>query len=351
MRKIMAWAIAATSALGAAFSAPAANAADLRIFTWSSYLSPELVDKFERETGVRVVVDTVTNYVDMLRPIETGKSGYDVFFPADFHVKDLAERGLIEKINPDRLPNYWNVMDNWRYRALDPRNEYTVPHVWGTTAFVVDTAQYKGDINTLKLLFDPPKEIDGRIVLMESGYDMIQLALVYIGEPRCSVKPEHLAKVENLLAPMLKRYEVPTIDTIVEALTDPKVVLGVAWNGDALRARQQRPSLRYAYPREGNLVWSDVMAVPKGAPNKSDAIKFLSFMMKPENAALQSSYTGYANMIRGSEKLMDRKLTSAPEIITPISSSMGFFTYCDNAAEKVQDVFWKTLKEKVKGKN
>lgn len=333
--------------LTAVVMASSVRAAELRVLTWSSYLSPQVVERFERETGVRVKLDTVTNYVDMIRPLEGGASGYDIAFPADFQVRDLVARGLIERVFVDRLANFWNVEDAWRSRSLDPRNEYTVPHVWGTTAFVVDTALYTGDPDTLKLLFDPPPEVAGRILLMDSGYDMVQLALVWLKLPRCSSRPEHFARVEELLVPMLRRYPLADIDTIVDSLASGRYALGVAWNGDALKARQKRPSLRYAYPREGSLVWTDVLVVPKGAPNRADALKFMAFMMRPEIAALESNYNGYANMVRGSDQFMDKGLIEAPEIITPITSSLDFFTYCDNAAETRQELFWKQLRERV----
>lgn len=322
-------------------------AGEIRVLTWSSYLSPAVVERFEKETGIKVRLETVTSYFDLLRPLEGGASGYDIAFPADFQVRTLISRNLLEKVYVDRLPNFWNVEDVWRGRALDPRNEYTVPHAWGTTAFVVDTAAYKGDIDSLGLLFDPPPEIAGRILLMDSGYDMVQLALVWLKLPRCSSKPDHLARVEELLTPMLRRYPLADIDTVVDSLASGHYVAGVSWNGDALRARQKRPSLRYAHPREGSLVWTDVVVMPKGAPNRPDALKFMSFMMRPEVAAMESNYNGYANMIRGSEHYMHKTLVEAPEIIAPITSAQDLFTYCDNTAENGQEAFWKQLRAKV----
>jgi spermidine/putrescine transport system substrate-binding protein len=338
--------IRAATAAVALLLAGAAQAGELRVLTWSSYLSPQLVERFEKETGVKVKLDTVTNYVDLLKPLQTGASGYDIAFPADFQVRDLVAKGLVENVHVDRLANFWNIEDVWRSRPLDPRNEYTVPHVWGTTAFVVDTAAYQGDINTLALLFSPPPAVQGKIMLMDSGYDMVQLALVWLKLPRCSTRPEHFARVEELLLPMLRRYPLADIDTAVDSLASGHYTVGVAWNGDALKARRKLPSLRYAYPREGSLVWTDVLVVPKGAPNRADALKFMSFMMRPEIAAMESNYNGYANMIRGSEPYMDADLVSAPEIITPISSSLDFLTYCDNTAEASQEVLWKRLREK-----
>lgn len=323
-------------------------AGEIRILTWSSYVSPQVLERFERETGVRVKVDTVTNYVDLLAPLLTGASGYDIAFPADFQVRDLVRGGLLEKVGVDRLANFWNIEDVWRSRPLDPRDEYTVPHVWGTTAFVVDSSVYKGDIDTLKLVFEPPPEIDGKIVLLDSGYDMVQLALIWLRLPRCSTRPEHLARAEAILLPMMRRYPLADIDTIVEALADGRYVLGVAWNGDALKARLKRPSLKFAHPREGSLVWTDVMVVPKGAPNRSDALKFLSYMMRPDVAGMESNYNLYATVIKGVDRYLDRHMLNAPEIVAPISSTLDFFTFCDNNAETHQESYWKALKDKAR---
>ncbi|HSV30226.1 MAG TPA: extracellular solute-binding protein, partial [Candidatus Omnitrophota bacterium] len=75
-----------------------ADAGEIKVLTWSSYLSPDVVQKFEKDTGIKVKVDTVTNYVDLLQPLLTGKSGYDIAFPADFQVRDLIQKGLLEKV-------------------------------------------------------------------------------------------------------------------------------------------------------------------------------------------------------------------------------------------------------------
>lgn len=320
-----------------------AGADSLRVITWAGYLSPQVVERFQHETGISVQVDTVTNYTAMVAPLLSGQPRYDVMFPGDFQVPELIAQGHLDRVGIDRLPNFWNVEDVWRGRSFDPRNEYTVPHVWGTTAFAVDTDVYGGDISSLRLVFQPPPALVNRMALVDSGYDMIQLTQVWLRLPRCSTAPQDVAKVRDTLLPLLRRVPVVSSDQIVAAMTEGKYALATMWNGDALQARKKRPSLRYANPVEGALVWSDVLAVPKGAPNRANALAFLSFMMRPEIAALESNYNGYANMIRGAEAFMDPVLLNAPEIITPPSSALDFFTECGNGAESRQEKLWEDL--------
>lgn len=329
--------------LAALFGAVPALANQLRILSWANYLSPQVLARFQQETGISVSLEVVNSSTAMIAPLLAGNEVYDVLFPADYQVGELVDKGLLDRVGIDRLANFWNVDDVWRSRAFDPRNEYTIPHVWGTTAFVVDTAVYGGNMDSLRLVFQPPPSLAGRMALVDSGFDMVQLALVWLKLPRCSTQADNIDKVREVLLPILRRVPVVGPDRIVRDMIEGRYALAVMWNGDALLARKGRPSLRYANPVEGSLVWSDVIAVAKGAPNRANALAFLSFMMRPEIAAQQSNYNGFANMIRGAEAFMDPSLLNAPEIITPPSSALDFFTHCGNGAETRQEAIWNEL--------
>ncbi|CAA7620172.1 Spermidine/putrescine-binding periplasmic protein [Candidatus Terasakiella magnetica] len=331
--------------LGLLVPLAAQAASELRVLARSTYVSRDLLQKFERETGVSVTLSTLSTQDEMIGKLSDGHSGFDITFPADNQVAKLIENGLIERVLADRLPGFWNIEDPWRSRSFDPRNEYTIPHQWGTTAFAVDTSIHRGDIDSLRLLFDPPPEIQGRIALLDSP-DVMQLALLYLGEPRCTVDKAKLARVDTILLPLLARARLTAVERALTTLDDPTIALAVAWNGDVMRARESRPSLAYAYPREGNLVWTDVIAVPRNPPNRANALKFLAFMLKPENAAQASNFNGYANMIRGSEAHMAPHLLAAPELVAPWPAKVGFSVSCNAEVQRIHDEMWIQLKKR-----
>ncbi|ARJ64844.1 spermidine/putrescine ABC transporter substrate-binding protein [Magnetospirillum sp. ME-1] len=324
-------------------TATGAWASELQVLTRSSYLSPELLRKFERETGITVVLTVVADHDQVRSNLQGARSGFDIAFIPDYHVGGLIRGGLIERVLADRLNGFWNVEDPWRSRSFDPRNEYTIPHQWGTTAFAVDTSIHRGDIDSLRLLFEPPPEVEGRIALLDEG-DMVQLALVHAGEARCTDDEGKLEKAARLLEPLLARNRLVAAERMMAALADPSIVLAVSWNGDAMRAREKRPSLAYAYPREGNLVWTDVVVVPKNPPNRANAMKFLTFMLKPENAALDSNFNGYANMIRGSERFLAPSVLGAPEMVAPWPAKVGFLPSCPEMIQRRHDAVWAGIK-------
>ena len=100
----------------------------------------------------------------------------------------------------------------------------------------------------------------------------------------------------------------------IEKLTSGDVDLSQNWNGAAMRARADRPTLQYAYPKEGYTGWMDNVAVLKDAPNMENAKLFVNFIMAPENAALISAFARYANGIKGSEEFMPDDMKDAPEV-------------------------------------
>lgn len=320
-----------------------AVAAELRLYNWADYTSPEVIARFEAATGHTVVIETFDSNEEMLERLKTGASGFDLAFPSEYSVRQLIDAGQLERVMPHRLPGFENIGETWRGQSYDPGNDYALPWHWGTTSFVVDTDAYRGDIDTLKLIYDPPPGIT-RVGVLDDGDDMVTNTLRYLGLPRCSKRKQDLEQVEKLLVARAKDMEIFDAREPVEWLVNSRAPVAMAWNGDAMRARQRRPALRYAYPREGVTVWTDTMVVPKGAGNREGALAFMAFMLKPENAALQSNYTGYANAILGSEALLSPDLQKAPEVILPAAVKLEFLQACDAAVYDAYQKLWSRVK-------
>lgn len=336
-------------ALLGAFLLPlrSADADTLRLLSWADYVSPELLAKFERETGIRVEVETFVSVIEMRERLARFPGRYDLANPTDYDVPALAASGSLERIEASDLPGYANILDGWRSPPYDRRNDYSVPFHWGTTSILVDTDVYAGADFSLSLLFDPPPELKGRVGFLIGAEETLRLALLWLGLPQCTSDRDHLNRAVQLVRPLLDRDRIYTISNAVDVLTSDRVAVGIAWNGDALRARQRKPSLRYLYPKEGLIIWSDVMAVPKGAPNRAGALRFLDFILQPENAAMQTNFSRYANAVRGSDVWLDPELLDAPEIIIPSDVTIRFFRSCDSEQLSRYTEVWDPLLQEV----
>lgn len=319
---------------------PGLAAGKLNIFNWGEYTSMEMIDKFEKQYDVEVIIDTYDSNETMLAKLKSGASGYDIAVPGDYMVAIMIQEDMLERVEPNQMSNFEHMDKRWVDVYWDPGRSYSIPWQWGTTTFVVNTKTYSGDIDTLSLIFDPPKELQGRINLLRDVNDVINAALRYLDLPRCNSNPDDLRKLQALLLevkPYIKSFAYES----KELINAGEVDLAQIWNGFSLRARRERPEMHYAYPREGFTAWMDNLVVLKDAPNLENAKLFVNFMMDPENAAMQSNFTAYANGISGSEKYITAEILESPEYEPPATApEPEFVPPCDEKVVRMYDKIW-----------
>jgi spermidine/putrescine transport system substrate-binding protein len=323
----------------------ATAAGQLFIYNWTDYTAPDLLKKFEKETGIKVTLDTYDSNETLLAKLKAGGGGYDIAIASHNFIPIMIKEGLLHKVNASKLKGYANIAGQWKNPAWDPGNVYSIPWQTGTTSFAVDTAVYKGDINTYKVLFDPPPELQGSVAMFGAPDEVISFANAYLGFEQCNENGSQMKKVLELLLKQKPHVKVYNSDGIKERLVSGDIAIHQTWNGYAMRARAEKPSIQYAYPEEGVIFWMDSLIVPKGAKNIDSALKFMEFMMQPENAALQTNFARYANGISGSEAFLDKELKTAPEIVVPDGVKAIFVPACSEKAIKLQDKVWTKLKQ------
>ena len=345
MIRVSRTALAATSlSLLFALGGEAQAAGRLAIYNWFDYLPQELIDKFSKEYDVEVTLDTYDSNETLLARLKAGVTGYDIAVPGDYMVKILIDEGLLEKSEPNKLPNFVNVDPAWVDVYWDPGRHYSIPYQWGTTSFMVDTNVYDGDIDTLAILFDPPAELSGRINMLKDVNDVLNAGLRYLGFPRCNDNPEQLKALNDMLLGAKKHWLGFNSDGAKEVLVSGDAAAGMIWNGYGLRARLEKPSLKYAYPREGFTGWMDNIVVLKDAPNYDNALLFMDFMMEPENAAALSNFARYASGIKGVEPWLDPILAEAPELNPPADAPKPeFVPPCPPEVVRFYDRIWTNL--------
>lgn len=337
--------LAATAAmLALAWPAAAQNAGELHIYNWTDYTSPEMIQKFEKETGIKVTLDTYDSNETLLAKLKAGGGGYDIVIASNDFVPILIKSKLIQEVDVDEMPGHENLSDIGANRAWDPGNKFTVPYQWGTTSYVVDTAVYKGPLDSLKTLFEPPKELQGKIGMFGSPSEVMSLTMVYLGKPQCNTNPDDLKQAQALLLaqkPFVKLYN---SDGIQDRMASGETSMHQAWSGGAARARLKKSSLAYVYAKEGVVGWMDNVAVPATAPNVENAKKFMAFLLQPENIAMTSTLTYYQSAIKGYEAHLAPELAKAPEFNVPEGEKVSFTPSCPEEAIRFYDRIWTRLR-------
>ena len=329
------------------FAGPAFAEGQLKIYNWFEYLPQDLIDKFEAETGVEVTMDTYDSNESMLASLKAGKLGdYDVAVPADFMVGIMAADGMLDSFTPAEMPNYANIAPQWLDVAFDPGRTHSIPYQWGTTAFSVNRDIYPGDISSLGIIFNPPAELKGKINVLDSQNEVLVLGSLYLGIPQCTTDRAQLKALSEMLVTAKADWASFGSDIAKDVLVSGDAAAGMIYNGFSAKARAEGANIEYSYPTEGNVVWMDNMVLLANAPNRDNALKFMNFLLDPENAAALTNYAAYTSGVLGVEPFLDEAIKTSPENNPPADATPGVFVQaCDQEVQEMYDAIWTNLKK------
>ncbi|NDR57311.1 extracellular solute-binding protein [Aliiruegeria sabulilitoris] len=335
-----------TTAMTLAAATMAQAEGELQLFNWGDYTSPELLEKFEAETGIKVTVTDYDSNETAMAKIEAGGHGYDLVVPSNSWVPIYVEKELVQEFDLSKLPNHGNIAAEWLESEYDPGRKYSVPWQWGSTGIAVNKTAYDGDINTSAIFMDTPEALVGKVNVTPEMNDVMSLALWYVGGEPCTEDTEVLKKARDAL--MAAKPNWMSMDYgMTEKMAANDVMASVYWSGAIFRARLKNADVVYGYPKEGFPLWMDQVMLLSDAKNVEEAHKFLDFIMVPENAAMISSFARYANGITGSDAFMPEDMKTAPEIIVPeeLKSAGHFLPTCSPKAQEYYTAIWTELQK------
>ena len=333
---------------------PVLGQGKVNVYNWSDYIAEDQLKIFEKDTGIKVNYTTYDSNEILDAKLKTGRSGYDVVVPtaSPFFVRQLAA-GLFLPIDKSKLKN-WGNLDPEIMAALaryDPGNAHAIPWMWGTTGIGYNVGEIKkrmpdAPVDSLKMIFDPAivsKFKDCGVMMLDSATDVLPAALNYLGLDPDSKKPEDLAKAADIVKavrPFVRKFH---SSEYINALAGGSVCLVLGFSGDIFQAQDRaakakdKQEIAYAIPKEGSLLWIDVAAIPKDAPDPNEALRFLDFMLEPKVAAASSELTGYANANTAATALLPKDISGNPLIYPPASVRARFYTITAGTAEQVRE--------------
>jgi putrescine transport system substrate-binding protein len=322
----------------AASSAPQSSAAPdsgkvLNLYIWSDYLAPNALPDFEKQTGIRVHV----SYFDTNETLETrllaGHSGFDVVVPTASYFERQIKAGVYLNLDKTKLPNLKNMDAQLMSRVAlhDPDNAHGVIYTWGTNGIGYNEKMIKAllpdaPVDSWRMVFDPAvvsKIAKCGISVLDSPAEMVRMVLSYLGRDPNSQKPEDLAAGGAALGKIRPYIRNINSSEYIEALANGDICLAVGYNGDVLQARDRARDankgieIQYVVPKEGSILWFDMLAVPKDAPDPESAYAFLDYMMTPQVAADVSDFRRYATANAAAQPLVQAAVRDDPGIYPP----------------------------------
>jgi putrescine transport system substrate-binding protein len=356
--------ILAALAASVALALPAqAQQRVVNFYNWSNYMAPGVLEDFSKETGIKVVYDTFDANETLETRLLAGKSGYDVVVPTAYFLQRQIAAKIFQKLDKTKLPNLANAWDavTSRLNVYDPGNQYAANYMWGTTGIGYNVKAVENilgagaRIDSWDIVFKPEvlaKFKDCGIHMLDSADDILPAALNSLGLDPNSAKQPDLDKAVELVGkirPLVRKFH---SSEYLSALATGEICLVLGWSGDIIQAKaraeesQNGVEIGYAIPKQGAQMFFDNLAIPSDAEHVAEAHELINYLYRPEVAAKNSDYLGYANGNFASQKLVDPKILNDKTIYPDDAMLRKLFviTARDAPTQRVINRLWTRVK-------
>lgn len=317
----------------------------LNIYNVGDYIDEELIDRFEKETGIDVLYETYDTNEMMYQKVKSGSTNYDLVFPSDYMVEKMKNEGLLQKIDFNNVPNMKYIDTSFLNPIYDETNEYSVPYYWGTLGILYNKKMVNEEVNSWDILWN--QKYKGNIMMLDSVRDTMGIALKKVGYSINSTNPNEINEAKDALEKQKDLVLAYVNDEGKDRLLSEEVAMGIIYSGDAVNLMRENSNLEYAIPKEGTNKWVDAICIPKTAQNKKEAEMFINFLLDPEVAAINTEYIGYSTPNTGALELLDEEITSNPVAYPSDKVMANAESFIDlGSTIKLYDRAWIELKSK-----
>lgn len=288
----------------------------LNLYTWAGEIPDSVVQGFEEETGIKVTLDTFDSNETMISKVAAGNSGYDLVMPSQSAVAQLVGQDLIQELDHSKLEGIENISEKFADPAYDPGLKYSLPWIWGTTGIFYNRDCTGTEITSWDSLWDP--QYEGKIYMLDNMIGAYVAALQEQGLSITTTSESDIEKAtERLLEqkPLLAGYNTTNYYDLVSA---GDACVALAWGSrNTAEAIAQNPAVNYIIPEGGGTIWVDGFAMPKDAKNTDAAYQFLSYLLRPEVAAIAANEDMSSVANGAALEFIDPAIAENPAIFPP----------------------------------
>ncbi len=318
----------------------------VNVYAWTNEIPDVVVRQFEKESGIKVNISTYENNEIMYAKLRTGKNpGYDIVMPSSYFVDRMRRLNMIEKLDKSQITHWQDINPKFLHPNYDPNLDYSIPHVWGLTGIFLNRKYHSPkDITGWKDLWDP--KYKDQLLVLDDVREVFSMALLSLGYSANDNNPEHIKQAFLKLKELMQNIKVFSSDTVASIIIDEDATLGMAWNGDAFKASLENPNIAFVFPKDGFVMWVDNFAIPKQAPHKAAAYKFLDFITRPDIAEEVALYSKFSTTNITAQKKLPPDIRNNPISYPPASilNRGQFQTDVGDEALALFEKYWEELK-------
>ena len=314
MKKLNTLSLAIVLASGLiATSAQAAE--ELRLLTWGGYAPKEVIDLFEKETGIKVKV-TKSNNEEMISKLKaTRGAGFDLAQPSQDRVASAQKAFKIykpmdlSKINDSQF--IASMLAATKGQSTVDGEVYAVPHVWGSSGLIVNRAT-SADITDYTDLCKPAYA--GKVTYRLKRPTLIAFAFAMGEDPFAAYSDvEKYTQIMEKVGAKLTECKANVKaywsggDALLSLMRSGETTAAMAWDAGGWKLNRDNADITFVAPKSGALGWSDTFVLPRKTKNEEGAYKWINFVMRPEIAAKITAAAGNFTASKGSDDFVDAK--------------------------------------------
>lgn len=267
----------------------------LTILNYGKYMDPDVIEAFEKDTGIKVEYEEYESPEEMYTKYKAGSIDYDLICTSDYMIQKLIGEGEVLPLDYDNIPNYKNIDETYIdfSAAFDPEHEYTIPYFFGTVGILYNSTMVdESKVSSWDVLWD--EDYSGQIIMENSVRDSFMVPLKKLGYSLNTTDESQLNEALDLLLkqkPMVYSY---LVDESGDEMIAGNAALALVYSGEAAYAQSYNDDLKFSVPDEGSNMWIDSWFMPKTCKNQELAEKFLDYLCGEDAGMKNFEYVNYA---------------------------------------------------------
>jgi spermidine/putrescine transport system substrate-binding protein len=285
-------------------AARTAKGGHLSIYSFPEYFAIENIAAFTKQTGVHVRLSTYDDNNTLVTQLgSAGGGAYDIAIPTSGWVPELAQRGLLHKLDHSRIP-FATIDPNLLDKNYDPGNQYSIPKDWGVFGVAYDPGAVGGKIKTWQDFLDAGTKpgVSGKVAVSNSGYETVATAIWAQGGDWNTTDTSVIQRAGATMKAFAKH--VGSFNCIPSVIAKGTIVLAQCNQSTARSAILLNPKLEFVIPGPTSELWVDNYVIPSGAPDLDQAYAFLDFELEPSRQVIDTEYIGFPTAVKNLQQLL-----------------------------------------------
>ncbi|MBR2615655.1 MAG: extracellular solute-binding protein [Clostridia bacterium] len=323
------------------------------VCNWGEYMSTgdcdfDVIEAFEEETGIRVEYVTAESNEALYAKMKSGSGSYDVIFPSDYMAEKMIEEGMLAELDYDNIPNYANIMDDFKGLDYDPEEKYTVPYFWGTVGIIYNESMLDEedlalleDCKDWSILWSDNPKYEDKIMMFDNPRDAFGIALKQLGYSQNTQNEAEIREAAALLGEQKFYY---AMDQFFEMMPGGDLAIATYYAGDCMAVMEENEDLRFVIPECGTNLFNDAMCVPATSEKKEYAEAFINFMLTAEAGKANTEFVYYSTPNSVVYEALEPEMRENPVAYPVRKENWEAFRYLPAETNDLMTDLWNQIK-------